>query len=226
MNNRKIPFLIGGAILLLLAILVGAFFAGPLIASANSNQATNATAGTPNKYCEQYLQDLANRLHVSVDTLQQDKKAAHIDVLAQLVKDGKLTQAQADKIKARIESHQPCTGKHDGKSGQNAQMHMLLQKYGMGVATDVAQGLHLSVDQLKAQLQSGKSLSTIATAQHVSADQLHTIVTNAIQSALSKAISAGDLTQAQASSFTTMLQQHPQLLDKILNGHIGKKLNQ
>ncbi len=90
------------------------------------------------------------------------------------------------------------------------------------MATQVAQGLHLTVDQLKTQLQSGKSLSDIATAQGVSSSQLHTIVTNAIQSAVNQAVSAGNLTQQQATAFMQNLQQHPNLLNRILNIHSGK----
>ena len=92
---KKILLIGGGSALLLLCVLFGAFFAGPLLASARSSQTTATAASTPtttNPYCQQYLQDLANRLGVSVSTLQQDKLASADDVIAQLVKDGKLTQ--------------------------------------------------------------------------------------------------------------------------------------
>src|SRR5437588_11879614 len=111
---RKLLFIGGGSILLLLAILFGVFFAGPLLASANGGPGQTTATSTPattNTYCEQYLQDLANRLHVSVSTLQSDKLSAAEDELAQLVKDGKLTQKEADAIQKRLESHQACTGK-------------------------------------------------------------------------------------------------------------------
>src|SRR2546428_8922359 len=114
---KKILFIGGCSALLLLCILFGAFFAGPLFASARGGQTTATAASTPtatNPYCEQYLQDLAKRLGVSVSTLQQDSLAAKEDVLAQLVKDGKLTQSQADAIKQRLASHQACTGKGPG----------------------------------------------------------------------------------------------------------------
>src|SRR6266487_3414133 len=95
-------FIFGGAALLLLAILFGAFFAGPLLAMANGSQTAAGTPTATNPYCQEYLQDLAQRLNVSVSTLQQDKLASTEDVLNQLVKDGKLTQSQADAIKQRL----------------------------------------------------------------------------------------------------------------------------
>jgi len=219
MRRRNILLIGGGTALLLLGILFGALFAGPLFAAASSRTAT-ATPATTNPYCQQYLQDLAKRLNVSVSTLQQDQQAAFGDVLAQLVKDGKLTQAQADKIKQHLASRQACSG--IGGFGHHMGMH-LLRKYLPDIANSVAQGLHLTTDQLKAQLQSGKSLSDIATAQHISSAQLHTIVLNAIQSALNKAVSAGDLTQQQADKIIQLLQSHPQFLDRLLNKHFGKQ---
>src|SRR5205823_5651065 len=96
-----------------LVMLFGIFFAGPLFASASSHQqaaSTAPTATTSNPYCQQFEQDLANRLNVSVSTLQQDRQAAYQDVLAQMVKDGKITQAQANTILQHIQqkSTQDC----------------------------------------------------------------------------------------------------------------------
>src|SRR5713226_7783243 len=137
MNKQKIFVPAVVAAVLLLGITVGLVFGGPLIASAYSNAtgtsatatpttpATLATPTTTNPYCEQYLKDLANRLHVSVATLQQAQLAAHEDVLAQLVRDGKLTQKQADAIKQHLASHQECAG-----MGMHMGMGKLfLQKY-------------------------------------------------------------------------------------------------
>ena len=97
-----------------------------------------------------------------------------------------------------------------------------LKQYLPGVATQVAQGLHMTANQLMAQLQSGKSLSAIATTQGVSSSQLQTLVTNSIQSAVNKAVSDGNLTQQQATSIMQMLQKNPGALNHLLNGHLGK----
>jgi polyhydroxyalkanoate synthesis regulator phasin len=221
---KKILLIGGGSALLLLCILFGAFFAGPLLASARGGQTTATAASTPttkNPYCQQYLQGLAKRLGVSVSNLQQDKLSSAEDVLAQLVKDGKLTQNQANQIKQRLESHQACSGNGRGLWGRGVTMQSLKQ-YLPGVATQVAQGLHLNATQLMSQLQSGKSLSDIATAQGVSPSQLQTLVTNAIQSAVNKAVSDGNLTQQQATNIMQMLQKNQGALNHLFNGHFGK----
>ena len=217
---KKILFIGGGSAVLLLCIL----FAGPLFASARGGQTTATAASTPaatNPYCQQYLQDLAKRLGVSVSTLQKDKLASAEDVLAQLVKDGKLTQTQANQLKQRLESHQACSGNGRGLWGRGVMIQSLKQ-YLPSVASQVAQGLHLTANQLMTQLQSGKSLSDIATTQGVSSTQLQTLVTSAIQSAVNKAVSDGNLTQQQAASIKQMLQKNPAALNHLLNGHLGK----
>jgi polyhydroxyalkanoate synthesis regulator phasin len=223
---KKILLIGGGSALLLLCILFGAFYAGPLLASARGGQPAATDAATPtatNPYCQQYLQDLAKRLGVSVSTLQQDKLASAEDVLAQLVKDGKLTQNQANQVKQRLESHKACSGNGQGLMGRRVIMQSLKQ-YLPGVATQVAQGLHLNANQLVSQLQSGKSLSDIAKAQGVSSNQLQTIVTNAIQSAANKAVSDGNLTQQQATNIMQKLQKNPAALNHLLNAHLSKLL--
>jgi polyhydroxyalkanoate synthesis regulator phasin len=140
------------------------------------------------------------------------------------VKDGKLTQNQANQIKQRLQSHQACTGKGNGRWGRGVILQSLKQ-YLPGVATQVANGLHMSSTQLMSQLQSGKSLSEIATAKGVSSAQLQTIVTNAIQNAVNKAVSDGNMTQQQATNLMQALQKHPNALNRLLNGHFGQHFN-
>lgn len=223
---KKVLVIAVGAALLLSAILFGAFFAGPLFASAQSTQSQSSAAGTPtaqtNQYCEQYLQDLARRLNISVTTLQQDKLSAREDVIAQMVKDGKLTQSQANAIIKQLESHQACTG-NKGALGLHVVVSSLRQ-YLPQMESQVAQGLHVSTTQLQSDLKSGMSLAQIAKQQNVTAAQLTTIVQNAIQSAVNQAVHDGNLTQAQATSFTQYLQKHPGIVNHILTGHLtGKK---
>ena len=144
------------------------------------------------QHCENQLL-LSARSTGSGPTLEQDQKAAKEDVLAQLVKDGKLTQAQANAIKQRLESHTACSGK--GKAWwDHGVLRSTLKKYESALLGQVATGLHLSASTLQSDLQTGQTLAQIAKAQQVSESQLHTIVLNAVQSALSSAQKAGDIT--------------------------------
>lgn len=219
---KKLTKILIGSALLVCAMLVGAFFAIPLLASAHGTQATTNAAGTPNSntYCVQYQQDLAGKLNVSVQTLQQDRKAAFEDELNQIVKNGKLTQNQANTIKTRVESRPNCAG--TGNRYENAAIRGFLGKYRSDIVASVASDLHISQTTLTQELHSGQSLAQIAKAHNVTLTQLHTDVFNAVKSAESKAIGAGDLTQAQANDLNTLMQNHPNYVNRILVHHFGK----
>ncbi len=224
---RKLLMIGGGSFVLLVAILFGAFYAGPLLASAStsSSSKTSTTVATPttNAYCTQYQSDLAKRLNVSVSTLQQAEQAASTDVINQMVKDGKLTQAQATQIEQNMANKQACNlpGLHGPRGGHGLGFAggPAMQKYMSTALTDVAKGLNLTSAQLTSDLQSGKSLSAIATAQGVSATQLQTLLTNTMQSILTQAVSNGDLTQTQANTIQQQFKNNPQFLQHLLNGH-------
>ena len=213
--------LIGGSVLLLLGVIVvGAISAVPTFASTQSNTstATPSTTTATNPYCGLYLKDLANRLHVPTSTLQRDSQAAAKDVLARMVKDGRLTQKQANAIAQQIQNPQLCSDQALART-ESALVLYTLRGYLPEITNDVATGLHRSPAELKELLRSGKSLNEIAIAQHVSATQLRTIVIDAIQRALNKAVSAGNITQQQATTFMQYLRSNPRILDHILNAH-------
>jgi len=65
----------------------------------------------------------------------------------------------------------------------------------------VAERLHLSVDQITAQVSSGKQIADVAAAQGVSAGQLHAIILDAYQAAFGQAVMDGTYTQAQADQY-------------------------
>jgi len=221
---KKIFWVIGGSILLVGAIMFGTYFAGPLLASAHTGQ-SNAAMPTPtpptttDPYCELYLRDLAKRLGVSVSTLQQDKLAARQDMLAQMVKDGKLTQSQANTFMQKLQSHQACSGR--GNFLERRAIYSSLRHYLPGIENQVAQGLHLTSAQLTTDLKNGQSLDQIAKAQGVSTSQLRAIVLNAVQNAANQAVKDGNLTPTQATDLMQALQKQPGVLDRILGRNLS-----
>jgi hypothetical protein len=92
----------------------------------------------------------------------------------------------------------------------------ILKQSAPDIKNQIAQGLHLTPDQLTAQLKSGKTLSNVATAQNISSTQLQTIVGNAIQNALKPAVANGTLTQKQVDKLAKKYQSNPTLLDHLL----------
>ena len=94
----------------------------------------------------------------------------------------------------------------------------ILKQYAPEIKTQIAQGLHLSPEQLTADLQGGKTLSTVATAQNVSTTQLQTVIANALKSGLQPAVNAGSLTQQQVNKLVKKYQSNPASLDRLLGG--------
>lgn len=95
-----------GVLLAVTIIGIGTLWAqggGPTATPAPANP--QATPSAPN-YCQQYMQSLAQHLGVSVDRLTQASKDAAKDMIDQAVKDGRLTQDQANTAKQRIDQMQ------------------------------------------------------------------------------------------------------------------------
>jgi hypothetical protein len=98
----------------------------------------------------------------------------------------------------------------------------ILKQYAPDIKNQIAQGLHLTPDQLTTQLQAGRTLSDIATTQKISASQLQTVVGNALQTSLQPAVTDGTLTQRQLDRLIKRYQNNPNLLDHLLGGKAAK----
>jgi hypothetical protein len=97
-------------------------------------------------------------------------------------------------------------------------VNKVMRQYAPEIETEVAQGLHLTSEQLTADLRGGKTLSDVATAQNVSKAQLQTVVANALRMGLKPAVDDGSLTQQQVSRLVKRVQGNPDLLDRLLGG--------
>ncbi len=94
----------------------------------------------------------------------------------------------------------------------------LLKQSAPAIKMQIAQGLKLTPEQLAAQLQTGKTLSEVATTQGVSTTQLQTIITNAVETNLKSGVDNGTLTQKQLDNLAKRYANRPALLDKLLGG--------
>src|SRR5581483_5429204 len=146
------------------------------------------------------------------------------DQIDRLVKDGKLTQAQADKIKQRIQQGKgplaggPLVGPRRfflGPLGGMDRGGPFLIKPFFGGLDAAAKYLGLTDAQLHQKLATGKSLADIAKAQNKSVDGLKTAIKNQLKSQLDKAVTAKKITQAQEDKVLGNIDKR---LDKIVNG--------
>src|ERR1700754_2719669 len=100
MSSAKRRIAIGAAGLVVLAGSGGAYAA----TQSATPTPTPTTKPDPSAQQKAFLDDVAKRLNVTSDQLTSALKGAAEDQIDQAVKDGKLTQDQADQAKKRIES--------------------------------------------------------------------------------------------------------------------------
>jgi Protein of unknown function (DUF2680) len=196
-------------------------------AGQNAANQANPTPGTStskpmtdtNTYYNIYLQNLANDLGVSKDKLTGSMVQAEKDTIAQAVKDGKLTQAQADSINQRIDAM--------AKNGQYGFGGLGGPGFGFGprggmrmpggpgmgvlggvmqqVVTALANKLGITTSELMTDLKT-QTLAQIAQSKNVSVSDLKTTIINTIKPTLDQAVKAGKLTQAQEDSIIQRIQ--------------------
>ncbi|HTK06067.1 MAG TPA: hypothetical protein VL485_02775 [Ktedonobacteraceae bacterium] len=68
------------------------------------------------------------------------------------------------------------------------------------VLQETANGLHMTVSAIQAEVTAGKTVSQVATAQQISANQLHDIEVNALQTANNQWVQKGCISQQDAAN--------------------------
>ncbi|HEX2911221.1 MAG TPA: hypothetical protein VH186_10465 [Chloroflexia bacterium] len=234
-SRKGVLGLIGGVIALALVLVITAVVvtqtstvsAAPAAQTAPTTPTTsqkqaaiNAKGAEYNQLLETFRKSLAGRLNVTEDQLDTAIGGAVSDTTAQMVKDGKLTQTQADHLNGIAK---------DGLKGMTFPPNANVTTQLMGlfpftidqikqVESDVAAILNLKPADLESQLMSGKSLSEIATAQGVDIQQVKTTLSNSAKTQIAAAVKAGKLTQEQADQVNKFL---PNMLDKAVDAKMG-----
>ncbi len=209
-NSRKTVFGIAGIIVLGVVAALG--FAA-LTSRQSLAQAPTPTQTTPNQqaggnslgqYESFFWQAFANRLGVTLDKLKQSLVAAIGDTLSQAVKDGKITQSQANQIQSNVQTwaNNGMQGFPFGKFGRRGGAGFEFGFMGKGqLLGDFAKALNIDQQTLMTDLQNGQTIADIATAQKVDINQVKQSVLAAEKSRLDTAVTNNQLTQSQADQF-------------------------
>ena len=198
--------------------------AGVAVAFAAGGGAAYAATQSSSNPRQAFVNDVAKRLHVSPQRLTSAIKAAEIDRLNAAVKDGRLTQAQANVIKHAIEAKGPPFVPGVGPGPYGGPPGPLSGALFFGHASPIAAAagyLGLSVPQLFNELRSGRSVAQIAKARGKSVSGLESAVTAAIKSRLDRAVASGHLTKSQEQQLLRALSTKLGDLINRTSGHLN-----
>jgi flagellin-like hook-associated protein FlgL len=191
---------------------------GGLLAGGTGAAIAAVTKDDGKKAEQAILDDAAKRLNVAPDKLRDALSAAQDAQIDQAVKDGKLTQKQADAIKARRKTSGRVLG--GGPFGPGGFGGHGRPGFGPGhgpagaILPDLATALGVSKTELRKQLRDGKSIADVAKAQGKSLDDVRTALKADAKTQADKAVAGGDLTQAQADELLAHLDEALTHLDE------------
>jgi polyhydroxyalkanoate synthesis regulator phasin len=175
--------------------------AAAAVAIAGGGAAVAATQlSSPKEESQAVVNDAAGQLGVQPQALTDALKKALENRVDAAVADGRLTKEQGDALKQRIESGDaplffgPGLG-HQGPLGHFRDLDA------------AAAYLGLTEAELQAQLEAGKTLAQVATAQGKSVDGLVDALVASAKKHLDDAVAAGRLTQAQEAQVLSDLKQ-------------------
>lgn len=206
-RKTKIVMAIAAAMLLLVAVPA----AGAIVDVASAQGGTT-TPGTTN---QAFWEAFAARLGISVDDLTAAFKGAAQDTVAQQLQQGQITQDQADKANGRIDAWTPDRGgpfmfpfdKGMGRGGREFGM------FGQTALDAAAKALGMTADELKTELQSGKTLADVATEKNVDIATVKQAIIDAAKAEVDQAVTDGKLTQAQADEMKARIDEMAVNLD-------------
>jgi hypothetical protein len=180
--------------------------------------AASQSGTTPQAQTQAIAADAADQLGVSTAALTAAIKKAMVDQIEAQVTAGKLTQAQATALEARVNSADaPLFALGGGPGGGHRGGHGAV---GGRVSFDAAATyIGVPTSELRTQLAAGKTLAAIATANGKTVDGLKAALTTTAKTDLDAAVAAGRLTQAQEDKILAAL---PARLDTEINeAHTG-----
>jgi hypothetical protein len=172
--------------------------AAALLAVAGGSAAIGATQFSPRQENQAVLNDAAKELGVTPSALADALKNALEKRVDAAVAAGRITEAQGDEMKQRIESGEfPFPGPAPGMFFH----HELFRGF-----EAAATYLGLSEEELHSKLESGKSLAEVAKEQDKSVDGLVDALVADAKKHLDEEVAEGDLTQAQADQMLSHLE--------------------
>ena len=166
---------------------------GAAVAATNTQGANASVKQGRANYVQEFETKLAANLGVDQSKIIDALNATKKQMLDEAVQQGKMTQAQADKM-ATDQNEFFFDGFHE--------------KGGVHNNGDVAKILGITQDQMKSELQSGKKFSDIISEHGLTADQFHQKMLDLKKQKLAQEVTDGKITQEQADQMIQGMEQH------------------
>ena len=175
---RKVrpPLLIAGGGIAIAGILA---FSGLTGAQTPQTTPSPDSESTPMSGQSQSYEDyLAEELDVSVEELREASENARDSYVEDLVAEGEMTESQAEAVREHV-SGRVLTG-----AFLNADVTSYLHE---ALVTKVASLTNASPDEIRQELEDGRSIEEVANDRGVSSDELRTEITNSVQGVIDRA---------------------------------------
>lgn len=173
---------------------------------SSSSAPTAVDASSTSSACSDFMKHFAVEIGKTQAQINSAFQKSIADTLADEVKSGQITQAQADKIKQQLANQTPCNLPANRKAGgDKSSIGAFMQQY----LAAAASALGISQAQLTTDLKNGQSLSQIAAAQNVTEANFRTKVIANLTPALDQAVKNKTLTAAQEQTIISRLQTGP-----------------
>jgi hypothetical protein len=169
-----------------------------------------AASGDSSSPGRSFFDSVARHLGTSPQKLEDATKAAAIDQVDGALRAGKITQAEADALKKRIESgdYPPFFGPFGPRVGPDFDRHgPPLFIFGEKLSS-AAEYLGLTEAGLRTKLNEGKTLAQIANEQGKSVEGLKDAMLKGTKAKLDELVKDGKLTQEEADEMYDRFQSH------------------
>jgi hypothetical protein len=170
-----------------------------------------AASGDSSSPGRSFFDSVARHLGISSQKLEDATKAAAIDQVDAALQEGKITQAEADALKKRIESgdYPPFFGPRFGRDlGPDFDRHGPPPFLFGEKLSSAAEYLGLSEADLRTKLNEGKTLAQIADEQGKSVEGLKGAMLKGTKAKLDELVKDGKLTQEEADEMYDRFQSH------------------
>jgi gas vesicle protein len=175
----------------------------PQAARANTASIPGQLAAKPSAVCTDFVSHFAADIKASQADVNAAFQKAIGETLADEVKNGHLTQKQADAIKKRLAGKAPCAIAPQLRPGGG------LGAYRPALLSAEASALGITDQALKVDLAKGMTLSQIATAQKVTETQFRSRLIAKLTPVLDAAVTNKQLTTKQEQAIIKRLQTGP-----------------